>query len=696
MSDVIKTEKAKTGDIQLIKYDDIKNQSTEEYFNENQFSIDAFKKKYALTDNETYVQALKRVCDYVASVEKTDELKKYWSERWFDEIYKDFWKPAGSIMQGAGSGKNISLSNCTTISLGALKDDEEWDNLESIIKNTSYEVAKTGAYRQGLGVDFSRLRPTGLKLENSAKMSTGPIHWMQFIDSISYYVGQNGRRVAQLFSLNIAHPDIENFITVKSDYTKIQNANISVQVTNDFYAAVTKDKEWEMVFEIPSVKKGDKIYVDVHSTDMDCKFDKEAKKWYKIAARDRKYEKISKKVPARKLLELIAKNMHSHAEPGILNIDTIRKYSNSDAVYDEKDEYDSRIISTNPCAEQALSRSSLCVLSSINCEKFSSLKEVYIKQLEKIAKSINRFLDNVNECELVYQTFAVPHQRLAMEKLRRIGAGYTNLAGWLFKKNLNYDSEEAKLAAAEFTKWYCYWLYVSGEELGKEKGDFGLFDKNKWKDALFVSRIIEESKVLNKEYNVPVLTGNHSRNCTYISLAPTGTISTQFRNMVLSYGIEPAFFTHYWKRTRMNNATYEYYFCVPKIVRDAFDKAGVHIPMESDTIKDDWKGSTGKQISKFIDDNKDKVGFKFKSATNIDHLDKLNLMCDVAKWVDSSISTTYLLNEKSNWKDVYNFILEAHKKDLKAIAAFPDKKMYGIVSSIPFRDLAVKLKTDGV
>src|SRR5260221_11561999 len=124
------------------RYEDVKKQTTEDYFNGNQFSIDAFNKKYSATEGETYVQAVKRVCDHVASAENTDELKKYWSERWFDEIYNDWWQPAGSIMQGAGSGRKISLANCTTISLGALRDGEEWDSLEAIVRNTSYTVAK--------------------------------------------------------------------------------------------------------------------------------------------------------------------------------------------------------------------------------------------------------------------------------------------------------------------------------------------------------------------------------------------------------------------------------------------------------------------------------------------------------------------------------------------------------------------------
>jgi ribonucleoside-diphosphate reductase alpha chain len=262
-----------------IKYDDVKKISTEEWFNNNEFSIDAFSKKYTAFDGEQYVQALKRVCDYIASVEKTDELRKYWSERWFDEIASGWWHPAGSIMQGAGTGRKISLANCTCISLGALHEEEEWDSLESIMKNTAYTVAKCAAYRQGLGVDFSRLRPNGANLLNSANKSTGAVHWMKHIDGIGYSVGQKGRIPAMLFSLNINHPDIEEFITVKSDYTKIQNANISVQLTEKFYTYIAEDPS-KIIIEL---KDGQKIEVDPdEKIELDGKVMK-AKEYYEHA-----------------------------------------------------------------------------------------------------------------------------------------------------------------------------------------------------------------------------------------------------------------------------------------------------------------------------------------------------------------------------------------------------------------------------
>jgi ribonucleoside-diphosphate reductase alpha chain len=677
----------------VTKFEDVKKVTPEEYFQGNQFSIDAFKKKYALTTDETYAQAVKRVCDFVASVESTQELRDYWSARWFDEIYNDWWHPAGSIMQGAGSGRKISLCNCTTISLGAKRDDEEWDSLEAIIKNTAYTIAKCAAYRQGLGVDFSRLRPNGCKVLNSANQSTGAVHWMEFEDKIGYFVGQKGRIPAMLFSITCDHPDVEEFIQVKSDYTKIQNANISVQCTEKFYKAVEDDADWELSFTVPALKKGDKIYVDVHSIDMSTTKEKETGRYYRLATHDRKKEVFTKTVKARKLMELIAKNMHTNAEPGIQNIDIARKYSNSDAVYDEKDEYDSRILSTNACSEQYLSRESLCVLASINCGKFSTKREIYMTQLDKVGHSINRFLDNVNECELVNQTYATPHQALAIKKLRRTGAGVTNIAAWLFKKNLAYGTKEGNDAVEEFIKWYNYWLYISTEELGLEKGDFGLFNKEKWRNAPFVQRMMKLSEQMNADYKTPVLKGTHARNVTVSSIAPTGTLSLMFRDFVLSYGIEPAFFMYFWKRTRMAGK-YEYYFCVPRVIRDAFAELGCPIPMDSDCIRDTWDGKHGKPIAAFIEEHRHK--FKFRESVDISAMDKLELMAKTMKWIDSSISVTYMLPLGSTWKDVYNFILEAHKKEVKSIAAFPDKKMYGIVSSFAFKDLAFKLKNEGV
>lgn len=333
-------------------------------------------------------------------------------------------------------------------------------------------------------------------------------------------------------------------------------------------------------------------------------------------------------------------------------------------------------------SEQYLSRDSECILSSINAGKFSTNLDEYEKELDTIGHSVNRFLDNVNEMELRDGTYSTPFQRMAIEKLRRTGAGYTNLAAWLFKKNLEYASTEGNDAIEHFTERYNYYLYKSSIELGKEKGNFGLFNRTKFEKSPFIKRMMK----LGLEFET-------MRNVTCSSIAPTGSLSLMFQDSIFSYGIEPAFGIYFWKRTRISGK-YEYYFCVPSVVKEYFAKNGFIIPMKGDAIKDTWDGKHGTPIAKFIDEKAKELDIKFKRATEVNALDKLDLMAKVMKWIDSSISVTYMLPEGSDWKDVYNFILEANKREVKSIAAFPDRKMYGIVSFIPFKDLAVKLEQE--
>jgi ribonucleoside-diphosphate reductase alpha chain len=337
-------------------------------------------------------------------------------------------------------------------------------------------------------------------------------------------------------------------------------------------------------------------------------------------------------------------------------------------------------------SEQYLSRESLCVLSSLDCGRFSTDFEQLEKELAIIAPSINRFLDNVNECELAYSTCATPHQRLAIEYLRRTGAGVTNIAGWLFNKNVSYGSDKSAEIMEKFMERYAYHLYKSSIKLGEERGSFKLFNREKLEKAPFIKRM----KKLGLEFTA-------LRNVTLITIPPSGTVSLMFPESVLGYGVEPAFGIYFWKRTRMKTGNeYLYYFNVPSAVRKAFKKAGLEIPMNSDTIQDDWQGSKGKPIADFIEKNKSKVGIEFKSSTEIKYIDKLELMAKINKWVDSSISTTYMLPENSTVEDVYDFIMLSHEKEVKSISAFPDRKMYGIVSTIPFKELAVKLQNDRV
>jgi ribonucleotide reductase alpha subunit len=374
----------------VTKFEDVKDQTTEEYFEGNQFSIDAFKKKYRLTDDETYVQAIWRVCVGIASTEKTPELREYWAARWFDEIYNDWWHPAGSIMQGTGSGLKISVANCTVVAGGNVDPDEQWDSIEALIRSIAYMIARNASGRQGLGFDMGRIRPRGLPVNNSSRISSGAIHWMSFLDSIGSYVGQLGRRPAFLISLPIWHPDVEEFITVKSDWTKIQNANISVQITDAFYEAVRNDAEWTMSFSSPKVSAGDKVYVGKYAATPECEKDENGRYYY-IANHTKEAISIEKKVKARDLLRLIAENMFKNAEPGIQNIDIARRMSTSDYLSNEN--YNSQISATNACCIEGE--------QTINTDRgILQIKEVHSLIQSGESVNVTSFNTKTNEIEV--------------------------------------------------------------------------------------------------------------------------------------------------------------------------------------------------------------------------------------------------------------------------------------------------------
>jgi hypothetical protein len=343
-------------------------------------------------------------------------------------------------------------------------------------------------------------------------------------------------------------------------------------------------------------------------------------------------------------------------------------------------------IVTGQCSEQFLSRDGLCVLSSINMGKFSTSPDEYKKELDIIGESINRFLDNVNEMEYRDKRYASHMQKLGIEHMRRTGAGITNISEWLLDANLEYGTKLGNNAVAEFMDYYNYVLYKSTIKLGHEKGSFKAFHPEKIKKSAFIQHMLEAH---------PDLTFDAMRNVTVSSIAPTGSLSLMFRDTLMSNGIEPPFGLYYWKRTRISGK-YEYYFVVPHATKKLLKKYDIELDMPSDTIKDTWDGARGRKYAEKIDNVIKEHGIRFKKDTDIKLSEKLYLMSKVAKNVDSAISVTYNLPSDVTVEDTYNFILDTHSLGVKAVAAFPDMKMYGIVSTIPFKNLAFKLKGEGI
>ena len=113
---------------------------------------------------------------------------------------------------------------------------------------------------------------------------------MDFFSYITGLIGQEGRRGATMISIDCTHPDLEEFINLKSDLNLCTKANISVRVSDAFMEAVVNDKDWTLYF-------------------------------------DTEHEHIEKIVKARDIFMLLAKRNHEMAEPGILYWDRIKNYN---------------------------------------------------------------------------------------------------------------------------------------------------------------------------------------------------------------------------------------------------------------------------------------------------------------------------------------------------------------------------------
>ena len=219
-------------------------------------------------------------------------------------MYNDWFRPGGSIISCIGSKRKESLLNCCTLPV-------EGDTLEDI-SNTNYSLMKCAAYRQGIGVDLSILRPNGAKVGNAAKHSMGVVPWGKKFSSIGNYVGQLARNPAILISLSVSHPDIEEFIQSKIKTGEIENANISVQITNDFIDHLKQNKQWELTFDTGK-------------------------------------EQISRKVDPSYIMDLITSTANKSAEPGVQYIDLMRSGSMVNAIYETTGDKRYKIISTNAC-----------------------------------------------------------------------------------------------------------------------------------------------------------------------------------------------------------------------------------------------------------------------------------------------------------------------------------------------------------
>ncbi|MDE2109791.1 MAG: adenosylcobalamin-dependent ribonucleoside-diphosphate reductase [Alphaproteobacteria bacterium] len=400
--------------------------------------------------------------------------------------------PAGRILAGAGTGRNVTLFNCFV--MGAIPD--SMDGIFSHVREAALTLQQGG----GIGYEFSPLRPKGARVAGVGADASGPVSFMDVWDAMCRTIMSAGsRRGAMMATLNCDHPDVEEFITAKRTPGRLSMFNLSVLVTDRFMAAVRDDASWDLVFD----------------------------------------GRVYKTLRARELWDRIMRSTYEYAEPGVIFIDRINEQNNL--------AYCETIRATNPCGEQPLPPYGACLLGSVNLAKlvknpFEDDAELDLEALAELTRTAVRMLDDVIDIS----RFPLEAQRAEAVAKRRIGLGITGLADALIFSRVKYGSVESLVLIETWLATLSQAAYRASAELAREKGAFPLFDHDEYLARPFVQRLPEDIRAAIAEHGI--------RNGLLTSIAPTGTISLFAGN--ISSGIEPVFAYTYSRRVLLPDGTH--------------------------------------------------------------------------------------------------------------------------------------------
>jgi len=554
----------------------------------------------------------RRVAHAVAQAESQD--RGTW-ERRFLRILRDFrFLPGGRILAGAGTKRDVTLLNCFV--MGTIRDD-----LEAIFENLK-ECALTMKRGGGIGCDFSTLRPRGAPARGVGLAATGPVSFLQVWDATCATILASGaRRGAMMGTLRCDHPDIEAFVEAKREPGRLKNFNLSVLVTDEFLEAVERDRDWPLVFPAEDLGGEGAEIVE--------------RPWPGKAAPVPC--RVLARTPARGLWDRIMRATYDVAEPGVLFVDTIRRWNNL--------HYCERISATNPCGEIPLPPYGVCNLGSINLTRFvrdpfSKGAEIDFAGLREVAKTATRFLDDV----LDITQYPLPQQAQEACTTRRIGLGITGLADALLMLGLRYGEEASLECASRAMRTICHAAYRASVAIAREKGRFPAFEREAYLAGRFVSALPAEIRDGIARAGI--------RNSHLTAIAPTGTVSLLANNV--SSGLEPIF--------------------APSHERKAFDPDGIERTFQvTDAAWRLWR-ERAKGTETAIRTPPGWVDIR--SLRPVDHL---AMQAALQRHVDHSVSKTIHVPEGVAFEEFRDLYSRAHALGLKGCTTYRPNPVRGSI-----------------
>jgi ribonucleoside-diphosphate reductase alpha chain len=622
--------------------------ASNDYFGGDELAATVFVTKYALHDSRGLLELTPRDMHRRLAREFARVEAKYPSPMSEDEIFSllDGFKyivPQGSPMSAIGNEEQIqSISNCFVIP-------SPLDAYGSIAR-ADENVAQIQKRRGGVGLDVSNIRPRTVSVKNAAGTSDGVGIFMERYSNTTREVAQSGRRGALMITIDGRHPDVEMFVNIKQDKTKVTGANVSVRITDDFMKAVENGDDYALRWPVSD----------------------------EVAA-----ARFTKTIVARDLWQQMMKAAWSSAEPGVLYWDTIKRLSMADEFADKGYE----TICTNPCAELPLSAADSCRLLLLNLISYvkdpytatacfdydlfsdhvvkaqrlmDDLVDLELEAIERILTKIEHDPEPISEKNRELALWR--HVREACSNGRRTGTGITALGDALAALGQTYGSEQSIVTTEAIYQSLAVHAHTSSVIMAKQRGAFPAWEPGRYKSNLFAKRLHGAcSYGVNQDFEQ-----YGRRNIALTTTAPAGSVSTLTQT---TSGIEPAYLLHYKRRKKLRES---------EIVEGARVD---HV----DALGDKWQEYDVYHhgLKKWMDVNPGKTieesPYHKATSADVDWIASVDLLAAAQKWTEHSISKTINLPREATVELVSDVYMRAWKLGIKGVTVYRDGCRDGVL-----------------
>ena len=531
---------------------------------------------------------------------------------YYSLMINQIFLPNSPTMMNAG-GRLGQLSACFVLGMP--------DDMEGIMKSTSDAalIFKSGG---GVGINYSELREEGDIVASTSGVASGPVSFMNIINSVTEVVKQGGkRRGANMGIMDVWHPDIEKFITNKTEPGVLENFNVSVGIWEDFWNALVNSEDG--AYTLRSTRDNSPV----------------------------------REINAHHLIDLIANSAWKSAEPGLIFFDKINEYN----VFAKA--RGGPLKATNPCGEQSLYPYESCNLGSINLANLVKRKadgqyEFDWQKYEEVIRKTTRFLDNVIDVN----HYPVPEINVASKESRRIGLGVMGVADLLYKLRISYNSKEGYEFMSKLSEALSYYSMEESVALAQSRDEFPLCPKTEFPDGKIpIAGYYQKPK--NAHYYdwdalIEKIQKYGIRNVLTTTVAPTGTLS-----MIAdcSNGMEPTFALVFEKRVTVGR-----FFYTNKIFEQVLRENGLYSEELLAKIASNYGSVRG------IEEIPEWMQKIFVTAMDIHWSDHLMAQAVWQDWIGNAIAKTINMPNDVSADDVKAAYLLAHEIGLKGITVYRD------------------------